>query len=139
MEQPNLFAVIVAAIIPMIIGALWYSPVMFAKKWMALIGKTEEEIKKSMNPMKMYGLSFIAYLVMAYVLAHIVIYSTAYTGSSGFGAGMQAGFWIWLGFVLTTNSSTVLFESRPSGLYWMNVFYYLVCILLMGGLLAVWR
>ena len=135
MEQPNLFAVIVAAIIPMIIGALWYSPVMFAKKWMALIGKTEEEIKKSMNPMKMYGLSFVASLVMAYVLAHIVINA----GYSGFGGGMQAGFWLWLGFVLTTNSSSVLFESRPSGLYWMNVFYYLVCILLMGGLLAVWR
>jgi hypothetical protein len=135
MEQPHLLAVIVAAIIPMIIGALWYSPVMFAKKWMALIGKTEEEIKKSFNPMKMYGLSFLASLVMAYVLAHIVIN----TGYSGFVGGMHAGFWLWLGFVLTTNSSTVLFESRPSGLYWMNVSYYLVSILLMGGLLAVWR
>jgi len=139
MEQPNLLAVLVAGIIPMVIGGLWYSPFLFAKKWMAIIGKTEEEIKRASNPMKMYGLSFLSSLVMAYVLAHIVIYATAYTQSSGFGAGMQTGFWAWLGFVVTTSSATVLFEFRPSGLYLMNAGYNLVCLLLMGGVLAMWR
>jgi len=65
----NYLAVLVAALIPMAVGALWYSPALFAKKWMALVGKTEEEMK-NVNPMKAYGISFLTSLIMAYVLAH---------------------------------------------------------------------
>ena len=134
----NYLAVLVAAIIPMLIGMTWYSPAMFAKKWMSLVGKTEEEIKKS-GPGKAYAFSFLGSLVMSYVLAHSVIFASSYMHMSGFGSGVMAGFWSWLGFVVTTNSSTVLFEFRPSGLYWMNMGYNLICLLLMGGLLAAWR
>jgi hypothetical protein len=138
MEQPNVIAVIVAAVIPMVVGMLWYSPVLFAKKWMALIGKTEEEIKKE-GPGKAYALSFIASIVMAYVMAHLVTYSSTFTGSTGIAAGLETGFWSWLGFVVTTNSASVLFEFKPRGLYFINMGYQLVSMLLMGALLGVWR
>jgi len=134
----NYLAVLIAALIPMAVGALWYSPAMFAKKWMALVGKTEEEIKK-VNPAKAYGVSFLTSLIMAFCLAHAVEFGSAYMQVSGFGAGLQAGFWIWLGYVVTTNASSVLFEFRPSGLYWMSMGYYFVCLLLMGGLLGAWK
>lgn len=42
----NLVAVLVAGVVDMVIGALWYSPVLFAKSWMRLIGKKEEDMKK---------------------------------------------------------------------------------------------
>ena len=136
--EPNLVAVLIAAIIPMILGALWYSPILFGKKWMTLMGKTEEELKAGFNPVKTYGFSFLASLVMAYILGHFAIYATFATGATGFGAGMQTGFWAWLGFVVTTGSSTVLYESRKSGLFWINTGYYFVSLLLMGGVLASW-
>jgi len=136
--EPNLVAVVIAAIIPMVLGALWYSPLLFAKKWMALMGKTEEELKAGFNPVKTYGISFITCLIMAYILGHFVIYATSATHEAGFGAGMQTGFWAWLGFVVTTGSATVLYEGRKSGLFWINAGYYLVCLLLMGGVLASW-
>jgi hypothetical protein len=66
MEQPtvpiNYLAVLVAALVPMIIGFAWYSPALFAKKWMAILGKTEEEIKKSWpgsNPQLSFAPCFI--------------------------------------------------------------------------------
>jgi hypothetical protein len=133
----NYLAVLVAALIPMAVGALWYLPALFAKKWMALVGKTEEEVK-NVNPMKAYGISFLTSLIMAYVLAHSVYFGMSFMHISGFAAGMQGGFWSWLGFVVTTNASSVLFEFRKPGLYWMSVGYYLICLLLMGGVLGAW-
>lgn len=133
----NYLAVLVAALIPMAVGAVWYSPALFAKKWMALVGKTEEEMK-NVNPMKAYGISFLTSLIMAFVLAHSVHFGMSFMHISGFAAGMQGGFWSWLGYVVTTNASSVLFEFRRPGLYWMSMGYYLVCLLLMGGVLGAW-
>jgi hypothetical protein len=141
MDQPevpiNYLAVLVAGIIPMVVGMLWYSPALFAKKWMSMIGKTEEEIRKS-GVGKAYALSFLSSLLMAYVLDHSIIFGNTYLHMSGFGAGMMGGFWLWLGFVVTTNASVVLFEFRRAGLYWISMGYYLVCLLLMGGVLGAW-
>lgn len=133
MVSINYFAVLVAALIPMIIGALWYSPILFAKQWMKLIGKTEADIKKG-NPTKGYIGSFLGALVMSYVLAHIVVL----TNSTSISGGLQAGFWAWLGFVATTHLSMYLFENKPLKLYAINVGYYLVALPLMGALLASW-
>ena len=134
----NYLAVLVAALIPMAVGFVWYSPALFAKKWMAMIGKTPEEIMKS-GPGKAYAISFAGSLVMAFVLDHSIIFGDAYLHMSGFGAGMMGAFWLWLGFVVTTNAGTVLFEFRRAGLYWVNMGYYLVSLLLMGGVLGVWK
>ena len=51
---------------------------------------------------------------------------------------MQTGFWLWLGFVATTQLSTVIFEERNFGLYLLNVGYQLVACLVCGAVLAVW-
>lgn len=131
----NWLAIVVAAIVPMVIGAIWYSPMLFAKQWMTLIGKTEEEIKKAGNPASMYGVTFAATLVMAYVLNYFVYY----TESNTFLLGMKIGFAAWLGFVATTSLASVTFEFKQRGLYFINVAYNLVCLTIMGGVLAVWK
>jgi hypothetical protein len=107
---------------------------MFAKQWMALVGKTEDEIKKS-SPGQAYAVSFVSSLIMAYVLAHFIRIAHANT----IGSGMQIGLWAWVGFVLTTGSATVLLEFRPAGLYYMNAAYNLTCLLAMGAVLGFWK
>ena len=54
----NLWAVLAAGVAAMIVGFLWYSPVLFAKPWMALMGydpsdkaKTKELQKGRANSM----------------------------------------------------------------------------------------
>ena len=120
-----------------VLGALWYSPLLFARPFIALKGYSPEQLAamQTQSHAGETGLAFVTSLVLAYVLAHFVKFTGAETAASG----ALAGFWLWLGFVATTNLSTVLFEGRPAGLYLINNGYHLAGLLGMGALLAVWR
>ena len=131
----NYLAVLIAALASYVLGALWYSPVLFGKLWM----KLSKIDPKNMDAAKKhlawrYGSGFIATVVMSYILAHWVDYAGAIT----IRGGLQAGFWAWLGFVATVTLSSVLWENKPFKLYLLNNTYHLVSLLLMGSLLAVW-
>lgn len=137
MESPNLLAVLAGAVSAMIIGALWYGP-LFGSLWMRLIGTTEEAIRETMNPLKTYGLTFVAFLVVAYVLGHIVLAFEAAFAMQGVSAGLQAGFWCWLGFVLAIGWQAVAYEDKPLALYAINMGYNLLCLLAIGAILGLW-
>ena len=134
----NLLAVLVAAIAAMVVGFLWYSPLLFAKPWMMLMGYDPndkakmEEMQKSVGPS--YAISFVASLVSAFVLAKIVDISTVNSALYG----MKIGFAIWLGFVTTVQLTAKLFGNQPTKLYLINTGYQLVCYLAMGAIVAVW-
>lgn len=127
----NLLAVLVAAVVNMIIGALWYSPLLFSKLWMREVGKKMEDIGQS-GPA--YALTMVGALVAAYVLAHFVAYAQAVTLMDG----VKTGFWAWLGFVVPTHGATHLFEGKSLNLYLITIGYHLVALMVMGGILAVW-
>jgi hypothetical protein len=134
----NLLPVLVAAIATMVVGFLWYSPLLFAKPWMLLMGydpndKTAlEKMQKSAG--KSYGISFLASLVSAFVLAKIILVFTVNSALYG----MKVGFAVWLGFVATVQLTDVLFARRPAKLYLINTGYQMICYLAMGAILAVW-
>ena len=71
--MPNYLAILVAAVAGMIVGALWYSPLLFGNVWMKLMGLGRKQLqaakKKGMG--KSYFLSFVALLVMAYVISRL--------------------------------------------------------------------
>src|SRR3954470_6098485 len=133
----NYPAVAASAVAYWLLGALWYSPLLFASQFIALKGYSPEQLAamQTHGHAGEIGLAFLTSLVLAYVLAHFVKFTGAETATSG----ALTGFWLWLGFVVTTNLETVLFESRPVGLYLINNGYHLVGMLGMGALLAVWR
>ena len=64
----NWLAVLVAAVISMVIGFLWYGP-LFSERFLRLIGKRAEEIEAS--PL-VYPLGFVMGLITTYVLAVII-------------------------------------------------------------------
>lgn len=134
--EVNYLAVLVAAIASMVLGALWYSPMLFGSKWVKLMGWTQQEMEKRKKGMgKSYGIAFVGSLVMAYVLAIFI----AWAGAASVAAGVQVGFWVWLGFLATTGLGTILWEGRPKELYAINTGYELVQLLVMGAILAVWK
>src|SRR3989442_11133006 len=63
----NHFAVVAAALATFAIGGLWYSPVLFHRAWMKASGLTEQDLKAGM--VKIFGLSFLFSMIMAYNLA----------------------------------------------------------------------
>jgi len=133
----NHLAVAVAALAYWVLGAVWYSPLLFARPFIALMRWTPEELAavQSAGAGKEIALALLGSLVVAYVLAHFV----KFVGAETAGTGLKVGFWLWLGFVVTTNSATFLFEGRPFGLYLISIGYNLVGLLGMGALLAVWK
>jgi hypothetical protein len=128
----NHLAILVAALIQWILGALWYS-LLFAKPWMALTGHTKGERPK--GAIFAMAWSFIGGLILSFVLAHIVLWS----GASGFGWGAFIGFICWFGFVFAPLSAEALYEQRPFKLLAINTGYWLAALLISGGLLAAWH
>jgi hypothetical protein len=133
----NYAAVVVSAIAYWILGALWYSRLLFERPFIALKGLTPEQVAalQAASHGKEIAAAFAGSLLLAYVLAHFVKFTGAETAQAGIGTG----FWLWLGFIVTTSIETVLFEGRPFGLYLINNGYHLVGLTGMGALLAVWR
>lgn len=132
----NYLAVLVGGLVNMAVGAFWYSPKGFGKQWMALSGINPDKIDaaKAKGMQKLYMLAFIGALVMSYVFAHFIDFAEAATIAEG----MQAGFWSWLGFIAPVTLSSVLWEGKPWKLYILNNAYYLVVLLIIGPILAVW-
>ena len=135
----RLVPVFVAALATMVVGFIWYSPMLFAKPWTILMGYDPND-KAKMDEMrkgagKTYGLAFLASLASAFVLAKIIDVTTVNSALYG----MKVGFAVWLGFVTTVQLTGALFGRQPSKLYLINTGYQLVCYLVMGAILAVWQ
>jgi hypothetical protein len=134
----NFVAVFVAAIATMVLGFLWYSPILFATPWMRLMGYDPNDKAKLAEMQKgagkIYGISFIASLVSAIVLAKIIDIASVNTILYG----MKIGFAVWLGFAATVQLTGALFSKQPIKLFLINTGYQLVCYLAMGAILAKW-
>ena len=129
----NPWAVVVAALFQWFLGALWYSPPLFAKPWMALLGIKKGSSSKGM----MTGMisSFICDLILCFVLAHFVLWS----GAKDWSMGALVGFISWAGFIVGPNLPQGIYESRPFTLFAINSGYWLLGLVGAGILLAVWR
>ncbi len=128
---PNIWLVVAVAVVGSIIGSVWYSKFLFGPVWAALSGGlAQARLASRRNVMIFFG----ATLVEAYVAAHFVYYSGAYT----FGQGAITGFWIWLGFLATTTAVGAAFIGQNLKLWAIDAGYQLVSVMVMCALLANW-
>lgn len=133
MIEVNYLALILAVVISMVLGFLWYSSALFGKPWMKRMGHTPESIKKDQSQMgKWYLVSAVAALVTAYVLSHVMSLSENFYNYTPVMSGLSSAFWMWLGFIAPVQLTDVLFGKRDWTLYAINTGYQLVSILLMG-------
>ena len=65
--EMNFYSVLVAAATTLVVGAIWYSPMLFANAWMKESGLTEEQLKKG-NMLKIFGLTFIFSIMIAMIM-----------------------------------------------------------------------
>jgi hypothetical protein len=128
----NWIALVVAVLINMVIGTIWYSKAGFGKPWAKATGKHPGEMG---NGNLGYVLTVAGSLVQAWILVHFVRYG----GALSFIRGAEIGFFLWLGFVCITSLVHQVFEGRPWRLWQINAGYFLVVLLINGGLLAAWR
>lgn len=128
----NHFAIIAAAVLAFVIGAIWYGP-LFGKQWMREVGLTAEAATAG-NQAKIFGFAFLATLVMAYNLGFFL-------GDPSIGLAMGAvyGFATGLGWIAMGLIIVGLFERRSSKLMLINGGYMTVTLTLMGLIIGAWR
>lgn len=132
MAHVNWLAVVVAAVSAFAIGALWYSPALFARSWMADSGMTEEKVAQG-NPAKVFGLSFVLTLAASFTFA--VFLGPQATAAFGATAGFVAG----AAWVATSFGMNYLFEHKSLRLWLVNAGYHTVQFTVMGTILGAWR
>lgn len=144
MPQVNYLAVFVAAMVIFLLGGLWYSPALFAKRWIALQGRTEEQMRADAaraNMPVMYLLAFVCALIIAWamaVLANLFVPAAATTVGNWTMRGMKLGLFCWFGFVLPTTFATSLFSMKPRQLWLIDAGYNLVSFVLAGAIILGW-
>lgn len=132
----NYLAVVVGVVVNMIAGGLWYSPLLFAKPWMAETGISMEAISEDRAGMiRGYVASVIASIAIVFAMSVLVEAADASGAVDGLLIGLMAG----IGFVATTQLANYAFESRSVRLYAINVGYPVASFLAIGLLLALWR
>ena len=137
----NWLAVLVAGIVIFMLGGLWYSPVLFAKRWIALQNKTEEQMRAEAagaNMPLMYASAFLTGLIIAWAMAMVFGHIANDTPMNA-AHGALFGATLWLGFAATTSYATALFSGKPRQLWFIDSAYNLVSFVLAGIILAVWR
>lgn len=131
--------IIVASIAQFILGALWYSPLMFGKTWMQIMEVThlsKEEIQKMQKSMlPFYGLQFLLTIVTTFVLANNLTFNNL-TGPAAYVFSV----FIWLGYIAPIQLQTVIWGSTKKK-YWVKqmaimVSYQFVALLLATAILT---
>lgn len=136
MPPINYLAVLAAGVVIFMLGGLWYSPVLFANKWVALQGKTMEEMKASGGANAgMYIQVFICGLITAWVLAIVI----GLLPSFSVVRALKLSVLCWLGFTAVTSYGTALFSSKPKELWLIDTTYNLVSFVAAAAIIAVWR
>jgi hypothetical protein len=134
----NYPAVLVAGIVIFVLGGLWYS-LLFAKPWMALMGKTAEELKAGAptgGAMAMlYTMAFLCGLGIAWAMAVVINHFPPYT----LGRAAAVGLFCWGGFAAPTSFATAIFSSTPKKLWLINSAYNAVSFVLAALIIVAWR
>jgi hypothetical protein len=136
MYSINIWSILVATVVSFGIGALWYSPILFGKQWMALNKMTEADMvaAREKGVWKSYLIHLIASFISFCVLAFIISAVNAVNGSDG----AFFGFLVWLGFTLPLHISQLLWQKAPFKLILIDTLQVLIGLVVGGSIIAAW-
>ena len=134
----NYLAILGAAVLSMIVGAIWYGP-LFGKVWMEIVGvdandmKAREEMQKGAMPL--YIIQLLITIGQLYILAHFI---------KGWNevSGIEVALWLWLGFVVPTLAAASMWTTDKTKVKWARFLiqggYFLVMFIIFGYILGNW-
>ena len=131
----NVLAVVASALGAFVLGAFWYSPLLFGNLWVKAHGFKEDQVREMQRTAgRAYSTAMACYVVMGVVFS--VVFS--YMGGQGLVSGLWVGFLIWMGFLLPTGLMTTMFSGRSIRGYLIDTGYQLTYLLIMGTILSSW-
>ena len=157
----NFLAVLVAALSSFVVGFVWYNPKVFGTIWMNEIGMTEEKAKQG-NMAKIFGLTFVFALMLAFIMQPLTIHQFGALGMVGgdealakpsyaafmndymdafrtFKHGALHGAMIGLFVALPVVATNCLFEQKSFRYAAITSGYWIVVMTLMGAIICGWK
>ena len=129
----NWLAVLTAALSNFLIGGLWYSTMLFGNLWIKENNFTEDDLKKR-SMTKIFGLTFLFSIVMAFNLAMFLNDAETTTSWGGI-AEFLAGF----GWVAMSIFIIGLFEGKTAKYLLIHGGYVTISFIIMGLIIGFWR
>lgn len=156
----NFLAILGSAAVPLLVGFLWYSKLLFADAWVKVAKMKPEELE-SFNPVKVFSLLFLFSIFISFVLQFLVIHQSGAFGMIGgdpttakesftafmsdygtafrtFKHGLLHGTMTGILFVLPILGTNALFEKFSWKYVLIHGGYWTVCLGIMGGILCQW-
>jgi hypothetical protein len=126
----SIFAIILAVVANMVIGALWYSPLLFSNIWVKALGKKMEDIDPKGAKVG-YALTTLGGIITALILSLFIQLFDSVTildgALLGFLIGLVAAF---------RELSPTFFESRKYTLFFISAGYHIFALTIMGIIIA---
>lgn len=158
--EMNLLVLAAAAVSALVVGSVWYHPKVFGNAWMKASGMTEDKIKGT-NMFRIFTFTLLFAFFIAFLLQGIVIHQSgvfaiiemdienakpsyhAFMEDYGmafrtFKHGMLHGFFAGLFFALPVIGTNALYERKGWGYIFINGGYWIVTLMVMGGLICQW-
>ena len=128
----------VAALIPMILGMVWFHPKAFGNAWMKGANVNPDDGKAVNMPLLM-GIGFVMALVISCFLKSYAIYHEGTPADATFAHGAFHGVMFCLMLGVPVLVSATIWEKKSLSYYLINISYWVVVFALMGGLMFAWR
>lgn len=130
----NIWAVIVCIVLQMVLGALWYSPVLFGNIWLKLVDRKSEEISRSEGN-KAMSFSIIPAAITIFALSFLISIANATSVIDALIIGTVAA----IGLIGMSAANLILFEDRSVKLTILNVGYPMVSLNIAAIIMVLWR
>ena len=164
MIEFNFKIIAIAGLVPLVMGFIWYGPMLFKNAWMKEMGFTEDSMKGA-NMALIFGLSYVLSLFLGVALDQIVIHqfgvqSTLF-GEPDFAEATGEGYTYFQDFMSTYGdrfrtfkhgalhgaltglfiampimATNAMFERKSFKYVAINVGYWTITLALMGGILC---
>jgi hypothetical protein len=157
----NFYALFAAALSTLVVGFIWYNPKVFGTIWMKESGMTEEKMKGA-NMILIFGTSVIYAFFIAFILQMLTIHQFGALGMIGgnvadaspsyvafmadygnafrsFGHGALHGFMAGLFLALPIIGTNALYERRSWKYTLITGGFWIVCFMIMGGIICAWK
>jgi hypothetical protein len=162
----NPLAIVVAALVPMIMGFIWYNPKVFGKAWQVAAGVTDEKMKGA-NMLVVFGVSLLLSFLLASSMLGMTIHQlgvfstlagdetirdpnselgkwfTEFMAKNGmnfrtFKHGAFHGFLGAMMIAVPILSTNALFERKGFKYIAINCGYWIITMMIMGGIVCGW-
>ena len=160
----NFVAILIASLIPLIVGFIWYNPKTFGNAWMKAADMTEDKMKAA-NMAAIFGLTFLFSFFLAFAVQFMVIHQwgvfSALANEPGvndpnseigifikdfmdkygnnfrtFKHGALHGTISGFTIALPIIGINALYERKGFKYIALNVGFWMVCLALMGGIIC---